>query len=36
MQGDVFPSPHPHAELQPLKSIQPSDPLAIHEPAFTP
>jgi hypothetical protein len=34
MQRDMLATPDPHAELQPLQSIEPSHPLAIHEPAF--
>ena len=34
MECDVLASPDPHAELQSLQSIEPSHPLAIHEPAF--
>ena len=32
----MFPPPHPHAQLQAIESIEPSDPLAIHAPAFAP
>lgn len=34
MQRPVFPAPHPHAELQPLQSIEPSHSFPIHEPAL--
>jgi hypothetical protein len=34
MPRDRLSTPDPHAELQPLQSIEPSHPLAIHEPAF--
>ena len=34
VQGDMFSAPDPHTELQALESIEPSHPLAIHEPAF--
>ena len=31
----MFPSPHPHAQLQAIESIEATDPLAIHEPALS-
>jgi hypothetical protein len=31
----MFPSPHPHAQLQAIESIQSTDPLAIDEPALS-
>lgn|GEM_PF-1657319 len=34
MQRDVLASPHPHAQLQTIKSVQSSDALSIHPPAF--
>jgi hypothetical protein len=34
VQGDMFSAPDPHTELQALESIEPSHPLAIHEPTF--
>jgi len=36
MQGHVFASPHPHPQLKPIQSVQPTDPLPIHEPPFPP
>ena len=34
MQGHVFPSTDPHAELQAVETIEPADTLAIDRPAF--
>jgi hypothetical protein len=34
MQCDILLTPHPHAELQILQSIEPSHPFPIHPPAF--
>jgi hypothetical protein len=31
----MFPSPHPHAQLQAIESIESTDPLAVHEPALS-
>lgn len=36
MQGDVFPAPHPHAQLQSIQAIQSSDALPIDQPPLTP
>ena len=36
MQGHVFASPHPHAELQAIEAIEPPDSLAIDRPALPP
>jgi hypothetical protein len=36
MQGHVFTSPHPHPQLKSIQSVQPPDPLPIHEPPFPP
>jgi hypothetical protein len=34
MQCDVFPAPDPHAQLQAIETVEPTDALAIHWPAF--
>jgi hypothetical protein len=34
VQRDVLTSPHPHAQLQAVESVQSSDPFPIHPPAF--
>ncbi len=31
----MFPSPHPHTQLQAIESIEATDPLAVHEPALS-
>ena len=36
VEGDMFSSAHPHAELQSIQAIQPSDALPIDEPPLTP
>ena len=35
MECDVPASPHPHTNKQAIEPVEPSHPLAIHEPAFT-
>jgi len=34
VEGDVFPAPHAHPQLQPFQPVQSAHPLAVHEPAF--
>jgi len=34
MECDVLASPHPHAQLQAIESVQSSDAFPIHQPAF--
>ncbi len=36
MECDVLASPDPHTQLQAIESVQSSDALPIHRPAFTP
>ena len=36
MQRHRFPSPNPQAELEPFESLEATDPLPIHQPAFAP
>jgi len=36
VQRDMFPSPHPHAQLQSIETVEPTDAFAIHRPALTP
>ena len=36
MQRHMFPSPNPQAELEPFESLEATDPLPIHQPAFAP
>ncbi len=36
MQCDVLPSPHPHAQLEPLEAIPAPDSFAIDRPPFAP
>ena len=36
VKGDMFSSAHPHAELQSIQAVQPSDALPIDEPPLTP
>jgi len=34
VEGDVLASPHPHAQLQAIESVQSSDAFPIHHPVF--
>jgi hypothetical protein len=34
MQRDMFPTPHPHPQLEPIEPVQSAHPFPIHEPAF--
>ena len=36
VEGDVFPAPYPHAQLQPIQAIQSANVLPIDQPTFTP
>jgi hypothetical protein len=36
MQGHVLAPPNPHAELGAIQTVQPTDPLPVHEPALPP
>jgi hypothetical protein len=36
MQGHVLAPPNPHAKLEAIQTVQPTDPLPVHEPALPP
>ncbi|GMV52165.1 MAG: hypothetical protein AMXMBFR7_52090 [Planctomycetota bacterium] len=36
VQREMLPSPHPHAQLQAIETVEPTDAFTIHRPAFAP